>query len=160
LDCPNDRYVKDEDTCQAVVGMLARVGIRVTLNAQTKGKHFPKVSAATNYDTSFALVGFGPGNFDASSIQQLILNCRAKDQGAWNFAGHCNSDMDAIFKKLTSESDAKVRDPLIKQVWNKVHEDVIYIPLHLQNLAWGLRRGIKAVQRPDDVVVLNYVTVQ
>jgi peptide/nickel transport system substrate-binding protein len=68
--------------------------------------------------------------------------------------------MDAIFRKLVSESDPKVRDPMIRQIWDKVHEDVIYIPLHLQNLAWGLRKGVKAVQRPDDVVVLNYVTVE
>ena len=28
MDCPNDRYVNDEAICQAVVGMLARVGVK------------------------------------------------------------------------------------------------------------------------------------
>ena len=43
LDCPNDRYINDEAICQSLVPMLARVGIKVTLNAQTKSKHFDKI---------------------------------------------------------------------------------------------------------------------
>ena len=30
MDCPNDRYVNDAAICQAVVGMLARIGVKVT----------------------------------------------------------------------------------------------------------------------------------
>ncbi|MBC7047264.1 ABC transporter substrate-binding protein, partial [Salmonella enterica subsp. enterica serovar Heidelberg] len=33
MDCPNDRYVNDAQICQAVVGMLARIGIKVNLLA-------------------------------------------------------------------------------------------------------------------------------
>src|SRR3546814_2975302 len=43
LDCPNDRYVNDEKICQAVAGMLARVGIKINLLAQTKSKYFGKI---------------------------------------------------------------------------------------------------------------------
>jgi len=38
MDCPNDRYVNDAAICQAVVGMLARVGVKVNLMAQTKAR--------------------------------------------------------------------------------------------------------------------------
>ena len=30
MDCPNNRYVNDERICQAVVSMLAKVGVKVT----------------------------------------------------------------------------------------------------------------------------------
>ncbi|MEO0992763.1 MAG: ABC transporter substrate-binding protein, partial [Pseudomonadota bacterium] len=40
MDCPNNRYVNDERICQAVAGFLARVGIKVDLNAQPKSKYF------------------------------------------------------------------------------------------------------------------------
>src|SRR4029077_2526649 len=33
MDCPNDRYVNDEAICQAVTAMLARVGVKINLNA-------------------------------------------------------------------------------------------------------------------------------
>src|SRR3546814_3114178 len=42
LDCPNDRYVNDERICQAVASMLARIGVKVDLLAQTKSKYFAK----------------------------------------------------------------------------------------------------------------------
>ncbi|MCA3230146.1 MAG: ABC transporter substrate-binding protein, partial [Burkholderiales bacterium] len=31
MDCPNDRYVNDEEICKAIVPMLARVGVKVNL---------------------------------------------------------------------------------------------------------------------------------
>ena len=40
MDCPNDRYVNDAAICQAVVGMLARIGVKVTLLAQPKATVF------------------------------------------------------------------------------------------------------------------------
>ena len=43
MDCPNDRYVNDEQICQAVVGMLARVGVKVDLNAEPKSKFFAAI---------------------------------------------------------------------------------------------------------------------
>ena len=59
MDCPNDRYVNDEAICQAVVSMLARIDVKVNLNAQPKAKYFAKVLAPT-YDTSFYLLGWTP----------------------------------------------------------------------------------------------------
>ena len=59
MDCPNDRYVNDEAICQAVVSMLAKVGVTVKLNAQPKAKYFPKV-LAPKLDTSFYLLGWTP----------------------------------------------------------------------------------------------------
>src|ERR1700761_8250959 len=43
MDCPNDRYVNDAAICQAVVGMLARIGVKVDLLAQPKAQYFAKV---------------------------------------------------------------------------------------------------------------------
>jgi peptide/nickel transport system substrate-binding protein len=45
MDCPNDRYVNDAAICQAVVGMLARIG-QGELLAQPKAQYFAKVLEA------------------------------------------------------------------------------------------------------------------
>ena len=37
LDCPNDRYVMDEQICTAIVSMLARVGIKAAQKRQDAG---------------------------------------------------------------------------------------------------------------------------
>ncbi|MEO0822261.1 MAG: ABC transporter substrate-binding protein, partial [Pseudomonadota bacterium] len=65
MDCPNDRYVNDERICQAAASMLARIGVKVDLLAQTKSKYFGKVLAQNNYDTSFYLLGWTPSTFDS-----------------------------------------------------------------------------------------------
>jgi len=43
LRCPNDRYVNDEAICTAVVGMFGKIGVNVSLNSQTKSKHFKEL---------------------------------------------------------------------------------------------------------------------
>ena len=43
LDCPNDRYINDEAICVAAIGMFAKIGVDVTLDAKTKSQHFSEV---------------------------------------------------------------------------------------------------------------------
>src|SRR5690606_663774 len=43
MNCPNDRYVNDSNICQAVAANLARIGVKINLQAETKGTYFPKV---------------------------------------------------------------------------------------------------------------------
>ena len=59
LDCPNDRYINDEQICQAVTAMLAKIGMKVSLNAQTRLKYFSQISNP-NYDTDFYMLGWTP----------------------------------------------------------------------------------------------------
>src|SRR5579864_7872951 len=51
MDCPNNRYVNDAAICQAVVGMLARIGVKVNLLAQPKAQYFGKVLKPGGYQT-------------------------------------------------------------------------------------------------------------
>ena len=43
LDCPNDRYINDEAICVAAIGMFAKIGVTVNLDAKTKSQHFSEV---------------------------------------------------------------------------------------------------------------------
>src|SRR6202011_1964288 len=67
FDCPNDRYVNDEAICQAVVAMLARIGVKADLLAQTKARYFGKINAP-GFDTSFYMLGWTPGPLDALNM--------------------------------------------------------------------------------------------
>ena len=46
----NDRYVNDSAICQAVAANLARIGVKINLQAETKVSYFPKI---LRRDTSF-----------------------------------------------------------------------------------------------------------
>ena len=49
MDCPNDRYVNDAAICQAIVGMLARIGVKIDLLAQPKAHYFAKILKPGGY---------------------------------------------------------------------------------------------------------------
>ena len=76
MDCPNDRYVNDAAICQAVVGMLARIGVKVNLLAQPKAQYFAKVLKPGGYQTSFYLLGWTPGTSDSHNVLYDIMGCR------------------------------------------------------------------------------------
>ena len=140
LDCPNDRYVNDEAICQAVVGMLARVGIKINLNAEPKSKFFAAISAAGGFDSSFYLLGWTPSTLESYNVFQYILGCRDDkgNGGGNNVGGYCNPKVDALAKQALQEPDQEKRDDIFKQAWQmSLFDDVSYIPLHQQALAWG-----------------------
>jgi peptide/nickel transport system substrate-binding protein len=161
LDCPNDRYVADEAICQAVVGMLAKVGVKVNLNAQPKAKYFAKV-LAPSYDTSFYLLGWTPGSFDSWNVLFNLYGCRTdegKGRGEPNLGGYCNPEVDKLTDAVLGETDPKTRDDLIFQAYDiGQNKDVGYVPLHQQALAWGVSKKVKVVQRADDQFLFYWAT--
>lgn len=154
LDCPNDRYVNDEKICQAVAGMLARVGIKIDLLAQTKSKYFGKVLQQGGNKTSMYLLGWAPATTDAEKTLTDIVACRDKATaaGQFNLGGYCNKNIDALIAKIGVETDQPKRNAMIKTAFTLLRDDYGYLPLHQQPLSWGVKKGIKLDQRADDVL--------
>jgi peptide/nickel transport system substrate-binding protein len=159
MDCPNDRYVNDGPICQAVVGMLARIGVKVNLNAQPKGQYFAKVLKPGGYNTAFYLLGWTPGTSDAHNVLFDIMGCRdnpASSRGEANVAGYCSKKLDALTDKILVEADKAKRDAMIKEAFQIGIDDFGYIPLHQQALAWGVSKKVKLSQRADNAVNFQY----
>jgi peptide/nickel transport system substrate-binding protein len=159
MDCPNNRYVNDEAICQAVVSMLAKVGVKVDLLAQPKAQYFKKVLA---FDTSFYLLGWTPGSFDSHNALNNLLTCRHDPsvRAKFNLGGYCNPKVDALTDEVLVETDPAVRDSKIEEAFDIVIEDVGYLPLHQQGLAWAKKDSVELVQRADDQFMLNFVQVK
>ena len=160
MDCPNDRYVNDERICQAVASMLAKVGVKIDLLAQTKSKYFAKVLEQNGYDTSFYLLGWTPSTFDAHNVIASIMSCRGDGKGSFNLGGYCNKRVTELADLIQVEVDPQKRQALIDEA-NKIHSDEVgHIPLHQQPLSWGVSDKVTVAQRPDDMFHLRYVTVK
>jgi len=163
MDCPNDRYVNDAAICQATVGMLARIGVKVNLLAQPKAQYFAKVLQPGGFQTSFYLLGWTPGTSDSHNVLYDIMGCRDDPQsarGSANLGGYCNKKLDAIADKVLVEPDTTKRDLLIKEAFEIAAKDYAYIPLHQQALAWGVSKKLKVVQRADNSVLPYWMTKQ
>jgi len=160
MDCPNNRYVNDEQICLAAVSMLAKVGIKVNLLAQPKAIYFGKI-LAPKLDTSFYLLGWTPGSFDSWNVLHNLHGCAsAPGRGKFNLGRYCNPEVDKLTEKILSETDQAKRDALIEQAWTMTIDDVSHIPLHQQALAWGVRSNVELKQRPDNQFDWRHVRIK
>lgn len=159
MDCPNDRYVNDEKICLAVVGMLAKVGIKVNLLAQTRSKFFEKIQSR---NTSFALMGWQPLTYDAHSPLQAVISTPDKEEGSgtYNVGGYSHPAIDLLTKAIAVEIDQGRRQQLISAALLVHKHDFGHIPLHAQALAWGKKENVDLVQRADDSFDLRWVMVK
>jgi peptide/nickel transport system substrate-binding protein len=158
MDCPNDRYVNDAAICQAVAAMLARINVKVTLNAQPKAKFFEFAGSTGKFDSSFNMLGWTPGSFDSHNVLVNIVGCRDADgKGAqFNYGGYCNPKVDALAKSIASETDAAKRDGMIFDAFKIIHEDVGVMPLHQQALGWGVSKAVTIPQRADNQILFYW----
>jgi peptide/nickel transport system substrate-binding protein len=160
MDCPNDRYVNDEQICLAVVSMLAKAGIKVNLKAKPKSLYFKKVLA---YDTEFYLLGWTPSSLDSWNVLYNLLSTRGDDQGGqgkFNLGGYSNHKVDELQKKILSETNLGQRNQMIHDAYKIVHDEAGYVPLHQQALAWGMKDNVSLVQRPDNQMMFFYINMK
>ena len=57
---------------------------------------------------------------------------------------------DQLIETLATEVDLAKRDELIQKVWDTARADVVYLPLHHQVIAWGLRDTLDMPIVPND----------
>src|SRR5438552_1420061 len=158
MNCPNDRYVNDGDICQAISAMLARIGIKVNLMAETKVTYFPKILSR---NTSFYLLGWTPASYDAHNpVFALLMSPGPSGRGQFNLGSYNNKRIDELGAQIASELDDKKRNAMIHEVF-KIHaDDVGHIPLHQQALAWGMKKNVDLVQLADNINLLKWVVIK
>lgn len=158
LKCPNDRYLNDEAVCQALVGMLAQVGIVAELDAMPVRNYWPELRE-DNFD--MYLLGWSPGTFDAEHpIRFLVTTPDAERRvGSWNFGGFSNDRVDTLLPMIQAEIDDAKRQTMLDEIAAIIQDEVAYIPLYVQPLLWGTKANITLTQRPDNFVILRWVTV-
>ena len=148
LDCPNNRYVNDEEICQALVGMWARAGVKVRLNAMPFANFIPKI---LKHDSSAYMLGWGVATFDALyTLQSLVRTKTSGADGSFNLGRISNAKLDTTIDAIKIATDPKARDALLREGLITTHEEAYYIPLHHQLRPWAMKRNVSTVHRSDD----------
>ncbi|MGQ3070912.1 MAG: ABC transporter substrate-binding protein, partial [Ferrovibrionaceae bacterium] len=149
----------DEAICQAVTAMLARVGVKVTLRAQTRLKYFAQI-LGPKYDTSFYMLGWTPATYDAHNAMQALMQTRDNKQiGLFNVGGWSNKKFDDLANTVAQELDQTKRDAMIKEAAIIHRDEVGHIPLHQQYVVWAARKNIDLKQQADNMFPLRFVKV-
>jgi peptide/nickel transport system substrate-binding protein len=158
MNCPNDRYVNDSAICQAIAAMMAQIGVKINLMAETKVTYFPKILSR---NTSFYMLGWTPDSYDAqNAIFALMMTPAPSGQGLFNLGTYSNKRVDELGAQIASELDEKKRNAMIAELF-KIHgDDVGHIPLHQQALAWAIKKNIELVQLADNFNFLKWTIVK
>ena len=157
MNCPNDRYVNDARICQAVAANLARINVKINLQAETKGTYFPKI---LRRDTSFYMLGWTPSTYDSHNALNALVACvDDKGAGQFNLGAYCNPKVDELTKKIQAETDKTKRNAMIREAFELHNTDVGHIPLHQQSLAWGVSKKVQLVQLADNFMPFKWMSI-
>jgi peptide/nickel transport system substrate-binding protein len=158
IDCPNNRYINDEEICIALAGMWAQIKLKVRVNAQPRAIYFPKLE---KYDTSLYILGWGGAVTDAETMFTPVLRFPT-DSGVGVFnAGRVKND---AFEKLAvaqgQEGDPKKREELVKAALREYRAQTHIIPLHRQVIPWAARTNVDVVHRADNWLEVTWVNLR
>ncbi len=155
--CPNNRYINDEEICQAVSAMWARLGVKARLRTLPLVTYFPMIQ---RYEASIFMLGWGVPTFDALyTLQSLLRSVGAQGDGNYNVGRYSNPQMDALVERIKKEVDAQARNALIAKALALSHQEVAYLPLHHQVIPWAMKKNVDMVHRADNRIDMRLVKV-
>ncbi len=158
LSCPNNRYVNDEEICQNLVSMWARVGIKTKLASEGFATFIQKVQ---NFDTSAYLLGWGVATFDAQySLQSLVRTRTTGADGNFNFGRASDAKVDQLVDAMKTETDVAKRNGLIREALARTRDEFLYVPLHHQLRPWAMKAGVSTLHRADDRPAARFTNVK
>ena len=158
LNCPNNRYVNDEEICQNVVAMWARVGVKAQLAAENMVTFIQKVQ---NFDSSMYLLGWGVATYDAQySLQSLIRTRSTGADGNFNFSKISDPVVDRLTDAMKTETDVAKRNAMIREALVRTRDEMLVIPLHHQVRPWAMKAGVTTIHRSDDRPEARFTSIR
>ncbi len=146
--CPNNRYINDEELCQAISAMWAKVGVRAKLRTLPSVTYFPMIQRS---EASIYMLGWGVPTFDALySLQSLTRSVGTGGDGNYNVGRYSNARMDYLVDRVKSETDIAIRNRMLTEALQLQNDTVAHIPLHNQVIPWVMKKSITTVHRSDN----------
>ena len=157
---PNDRYVQDEQICEAVAKYLAKVGIKVKLDVKPKSIFFPEVARG---ELDFYLIGWFDGTFDMGRTYFKLAHSRDEEKGLGELNGTAYSDpeIDKLLESTATMVSPQERKRSLQRLNKMAMADkIVWIPLHYQEDLYAMMkgRGIKFQPRPDRWLVYKEIS--
>ena len=158
LHCPNNRYVNDEQVCQAAVSMWAKIGVKVRLIAAPFSTHSQTFQRG---ESPFYMLGWGVSTYDALYAMQAWGHTRTNGaDGNFNFGKVSDATLDALIQKIKFEPDVPKRNALIREALLRIRDESLFIPIHHQIRPWAMKPGVDTLHRSNDYFEARYTTLK
>jgi peptide/nickel transport system substrate-binding protein len=158
LDCPNNRYIQDEEICIALAAMWEKIGVKVKVATLPRVTYFPKLE---KWDASMYMLGWGGAVTDAeTTLTPVMRNLQPTGGvGSYNYGRSKNDKFDDLAAKSSVEADAAKRKELILAALTEWKDQVHTIPLHRQVIPWAARSNVNVVHRADNYFTWEWVSI-
>jgi peptide/nickel transport system substrate-binding protein len=155
LDCSAQQPA--DAMCQAVSAMLARVGIKVVYQPLPFNILLPKL---TSGDSSMYVIGWTVGTAEAEqALVPLVHTPGTPSMGEYNFGRYSNAKVDALLDRGGAEFDPAKRKAVFVEAMEALDADAAFIPLTYRHVVWAMRKHVRTVVRPNDILELRFTNV-
>ena len=158
LNGPNDRYLNDAKTLEAMGQMLSRIGLQMKIVSEPWNVYFPKARVTAKLDGlpfSAMLVGWGHSVGDTSGMLTTVLHSFDTQRrfGSGNRSGYSNAAFDRAIQDAVAEMEPVARRLKLESVMATATQDLTTIPLYNNFVVMAARTGFTLTPRMDDEVL-------
>ncbi|MBV8916198.1 MAG: ABC transporter substrate-binding protein [Acetobacteraceae bacterium] len=141
LHSPNNRYVEDAKTVQAVAQFWSRIGCDARVEVMPSNVFFTR---AGKREFSAFLIGFGHSAGDAwLGLSQVLQTYSGEGVGGLNRGRYSSPEFDKLMEEARPIADPARRGALLQQAQRVAfQQDAAILPLHVPDNVWAHRADI------------------
>ena len=133
--------------------MLGKIGVNVSLFAQTKSKHFKELK---DNQGDFYMLGWGVPTLDSHYVFHYLYESGA----SWNKVNFSDAEVDAAIRVMEGEVNLEKRNAAIANAWKIVKDNIAYLPLHHQVISWASKRSVDVPISPNNEPLYRFSNVR
>ncbi len=157
LHSPNNRYVEDDKTAQAVAQFWARIGLDARVEVMPSNVFFTR---AGRREFSTFLIGFGHSTGDAWLGMAQVLHSfdAARGLGGLNRGRYASPAFDGLMEQARGAADPAARDRLIRQAQRvAMGQDMAVLPLHVPDNIWAHRASLTYAAMVEESTLAHHL---
>ncbi len=159
LTSPNNRYVEDDKTAQAVAQMWTRIGVQTQVDVLPSNAFFTR---AAKREFAAFLIGFGASAADSyTGMSQVLASFDpARGLGALNRFRFSDPAVDAALADSTQAREPAAREALLRRAARVAFvDDTAVVALHFPDNIWASRAGFTYQPRMNEGAIPQLLRV-
>jgi peptide/nickel transport system substrate-binding protein len=157
VDCPNNRYINDGPMCEAISGMLSRIGIKAMPNPRPKAVFFKRMSRG---DFSMFMAGWGTDLVGPTFSTVFHTRNLKGGVGRINRGRYSNPAVDTLMNKASVVMDEEQRRAMWEKAWTMVIDDLAFLPLYQQEAIIATQKNVSLKPRFNEWLLAQEVSVK
>jgi len=145
FDCPNDRYINDQQVTEAIAHQLGKIGLKLKVVATPKAVFFPKMN---RHESPMFLAGWG--TFSWQGTMNGFFRKKKGSVGRNNRGRFYDPEIEKRIVEAASQMDPKKSNELKYAVAEDIYKTCFVIPLYYQENVIGLNKRVIGKSRTDE----------